>query len=569
MWQAPEKDLTAEIKKQKKQEDTYISFEPETVYDLLVAELGGQRQRYDLALGNYLKQAHQTRDVGVAKRAYQVATFVNAKQAALDAAMLWVALAPDDINALRASAFELMQNNHWEQAIKRMDQLLVYDQGVDLEDMAHYAKGLSEVNKNNVSAAFSRAIIAYPQNYSLSLAKITLLMQLKQYQKALVICNKLIKKQAELVKALALKGRLLSKMGRTVEAETVLEGGITQYPEQTFLRLLYARVLIGNNKLDQAYSQFRVLLQQSPDNAEVILSLGLISMDLGKEQKAENYLHRLLATGKSPNTAHFYLGKLYETQQRWADAKRYYSAVIPGEEFLMAQATMTKMLENTGQWLEAREQLKSARKHYPEQAANLFLLEGDALSKRREYDQALTLYNDALGHFPEDLSLLYNRATTLGQLDRLALMENDLRKILALQPNDLLALNALGYILADQNIHLEEASRLLNQAYEINKSDPMILDSLGWLEYRMGNLNKALEILQEAYMKLPSEEIIAHLSEVLWMLGKKDEARALWLQGMKGTPPHKILRETINRLDKAFIAEYDRPVVKTELPSEN
>ena len=555
MQQTLDKDESAEGADNKDQNEVYASFEPDTLYDLMVAELGGQRQRYDLALGNYLKQAHKTRDAGVARRAYQIASFVGARQAALDAAMLWTELAPENAVALRASALELMQNGNYEQALSRMNQVLIQDKKADFESMANYAADLSEADKEQIRVEFSKAIAAYPENRSLPLAMAGLLLQSKQYEAALAICDDLIKKDAESVRALILKGRVLNKMGRGAEAETMLADAVNQHPERSRLRLLYARVLVGMNKLEPARAQFEVLLQQSPNDLEVILSLGLISMDLGFENEAAAYFQRLLAMGQRRNSANFYLGKISENQKKWADARRYFSAVTPGKEFLMAQVAMARMLERNGQWLEARNQLESARSYYPAQAAQLFLLEGELLVKRSEYNQALELYNHSLERFPEDVSLLYSRAMVLEKLDRLDQLEQDLRKILGVQPNNALVLNALGYTLADRSIRLKEANELISRAYQINNSDPAILDSMGWIQYRLGNLDKALEFLQVAYDKFPDGEVAAHLGEVLWKLGRKDEARTLWTKVLKDDPSHKVVSETINRLDKEFPAQ--------------
>ncbi|MDB2384233.1 tetratricopeptide repeat protein [Endozoicomonas sp.] len=553
--QTMDKNASAEGADNKEQEEVYASFEPDTLYDLMVAELGGQRQRYDLALGNYLKQAHKTRDVGVAKRAYQIASFVGARQAALDAAMLWTELAADDAVALRASAFELMQSGNYEQAVNRMNQVLALDKTANFEAMAKYAAELPESDKESVRTAFAQASRAYPDNRSLSLAMAGMLLQSQYYEDALAICDELIKKDAEAVRALILRGRVLNKMGRGAEAEAMLADAVKQHPERDRLRLLYARVLVGINKLEQARAQFEMLLQQSPNDIEVILSLGLISMDLDIENEAESYFQRLLSMGQRRNSANFYLGKISENQKQWDDAQRYFSAVTPGKEFLMAQVAMARMLIRNGQWLEARKQLESARGYYPAQAAQLFLLEGELLVKRTEYHQALALYNHSLQRFPEDVSLLYSRAMVLEKLDRLDELEKDLRKILGVQPNNALVLNALGYTLADRSMRLKEANELISRAYQINSSDPAILDSMGWVQYRLGNLDKALAFLQVAYDKFPDGEVAAHLGEVLWKLGKKEEARTLWAKALKADPAHKVVAETINRLDKEFAAQ--------------
>ncbi len=530
-------------------EESLASFEPDTLYDLMVAELGGQRQRYDLALGNYLKQAHKTQDKGVAQRAYQIASFIGAKQAALDAAMLWSTLSPDDLSALQASALELMRSGEPDQAIARMEQILELDDSIDFEFMATHAAALEESERGEVLSSFTRVALKYPDNRSLILGKAILLQQANRSEEALALCDSLLKKDAEYIKALIIKGRILNKLGRDAEAERMLAEEVKRHPDRARLRLIYARVLVHANKLDLAKEQFEVLLQQSPNDSEIILSLGLIAMDNGLYGEAEGYLQRLLSLGYRQNTANFYLGKLSEEKQQWSDAKEYYRAVSPGKEFMMAQVALTQMLVKRNQWQEARKLLDQTRSRYPTHVEQLYLLEGEILVKREEFKEALALFDHAIERSPQGINLLYSRAMVLEKLDRIEDLEKDLRKILAMQPDNAVVLNALGYTLADRTGRLKEASELIAKAYAINSEDPAIIDSMGWMQYRLGNLNAALDYLQQAYEKFPDAEVAAHLGEVLWKLGRKEEARTIWGKALKSQPTSKVVQETMQRLD--------------------
>ena len=530
-------------------EQHYASFPPDTLYDLMVAELGGQRQRYDLALGNYLKQAHKTQDVGVVKRAYQIASFVGAKQAALDAAMLWSKLAPDDAQALKASAFAFIQNGDYQQAVERMNQVLMKDKAADFEGMAAQAALLPDEGKTFLLDAFNKAAAKYPDNQSLMLGQAIVLQQLKRYDEALVVCDRLISSDRDYIKAIMIKGRILDSRGRDAEAERMLAKAVKTYPDRDRLRLLYARVLIGANKLPEARQQFEVLQQQSPNDTEVLLSLALIAMDSNMDDEAEGYLLRLLALGQRVNTANFYLGKLSEKQKKWAQAQKYYSSITPGKEFMMGQVAMAQMLARIGQWDKAREELDIARTLYPANSENLYLLEGEILMKRSEYKDAFELYNRALQRHPNAINLLYSRAMVQEKLDRLDGLMKDLKAILAMQPDNAIVLDALGYTLADRTGHLDEANKLISKAYALNSEDPAIMDSMGWIQFRLGNSAKALEFLEAAYKKFPDAEVAAHLGEVLWTLNRREEARALWAAALKKQPENKVLIETVNRLE--------------------
>ena len=272
-------------------------------------------------------------------------------------------------------------------------------------------------------------------------------------------------------------------------------------------------------------------------------------MDSNMDDEAEGYLLRLLALGQRVNTANFYLGKLSEKQKKWAQAQKYYSSITPGKEFMMGQVAMAQMLARIGQWDKAREELDIARTLYPANSENLYLLEGEILMKRSEYKDAFELYNRALQRHPNAINLLYSRAMVQEKLDRLDGLMKDLKAILAMQPDNAIVLDALGYTLADRTGHLDEANKLISKAYALNSEDPAIMDSMGWIQFRLGNSAKALEFLEAAYKKFPDAEVAAHLGEVLWTLNRREEARALWAAALKKQPENKVLIETVNRLE--------------------
>ncbi|WP_330927216.1 tetratricopeptide repeat protein [Candidatus Sororendozoicomonas aggregata] len=527
----------------------YSSFAPDTLYDLMVAELGGHRQRYDLALGNYLKQAHKTEDVGVVKRAYQIASFVGAKQATLDAAMLWVKLAPDDAVALKASAFAFMQNGNYQQAIERMEQVLAQNSAADFDGLTTLSAQLPDQDKTLLLSAFSKVVSKYPDNASLALGQANMFQQLKRYEEALAVCDRLIEKDHDSIKAIMTKGRILSDMGRDEEAERMLAKTVNTFPNRDHLRMLYARVLVRASKLPEAREQFEILQLQSPNDTEVILSLALIAMDSNMDDEAEGYFLRLLALGQRLNTANFYLGKLSEKHKKWEKAQTYYSAITPSKEFMMGQVAMAQMLANLGHWDKARMELNTARTLYPGHSEHLFLLEGEILVKRGDYKDAFELYNRGLQRHPGAINLLYSRGMVTKMLGDLNGMVKDMKAILAMQPDNAIVLNALGYTLASETDRLDEANVLISKAYAINSEDPAIMDSMGWIQYRLGHPAKALVLLEAAYKKFPDAEVAAHLGEVLWTLDRREEARALWAAALKKQPDNKLLIETVNRLE--------------------
>lgn len=190
------------------------------------------------------------------------------------------------------------------------------------------------------------------------------------------------------------------------------------------------------------------------------------------------------------------------------------------------------------------------RQERPKQAIEFYLFEAAFLREQQLPDEALNILNEALAAHPGNLDLLYNRAMVAESVDDLEVLETDLRTILKIDPTNAQALNALGYTLADRTDRHAEALELINKALELRPNDPYYLDSLGWVYYRLGDLEKAAYYLHEAVAIQAEVEFVAHLGEVLWMQNKKREARKYWEQGVKLDANNKVLQETMQRLDK-------------------
>ncbi len=225
-----------------------------------------------------------------------------------------------------------------------------------------------------------------------------------------------------------------------------------------------------------------------------------------------------------------------------------YAKVGQGSEYLPAKALQTYLLLLNGRLDEATQMLTEARQAQPESRVQLYLLEVEALTDAEQNDLAWQRIQQALKEFPGDLNLLYTRAMLAEPRNDLVQLEKDLRFILKQEPNNAMALNALGYTLADRTMRLPEARQLIEKAYQINQEDPAILDSLGWVHYRQGHLPEAENWLRQAYERFPDGEIAAHLGEILWRQGKQQEARQVWTQALSQDPDSRILKETLRRL---------------------
>lgn len=531
-------------------EEAVASFEPDTLYDLLVAEIGGQRKRYDLALGNYLKQAHKTRDSGVAKRAYQIAVFIGARQAAQDAALLWSELEPGNVDALQAAALELIYTHEFDRALGKMRAVLALHGEAGFDYLASSAGELKSEERQNLLSVFEVIQKEYPDNIELALGRAVLLRQDDKNEQALAITRQLLKKDPDLVKAIIIQGRILNALERGDEAEQMLAEAVERHPERVRLRLLYARVLVHANKLTVAKSQFEKLLELSPNDREILLSLALITLENGMDAEAEKYFGKLLSIGQFQDKSNYYLGRLKERKGDFAAAKDHYLSVGPGKDFVASQVALSQMLVEQGEFAQAIEYIDKARKRNPAKAEPLYLLEGELLTKNNHLKKAMEAFNEGIALLPKSVNLLYSRAMLHERQGNMEGLEKDLSLIIEFQPDNAAALNALGYTLADRTDRFKEAEKLIRKAYELDKEDPAIMDSMGWVQYRLGNYADAEKYLRMAYEKYPDQEIAAHLGEVLWVMGRRDEASRVWEKALKESPESPILKETMERLRK-------------------
>ena len=523
-------------------------FDPETVYDLMVAEVAAYDHRFDLALGNYLQQAHHTKDEGVTERAYQIASYMNARQAAGDAARLWLRISPENPDAIKADAIEKAWSDDLVEALDGFSRARELSTDIPFGFVAVQAAGATESVRRQLLARFDSLLKTYPGDENLQLGRAMLLHQLEELGPALVEVNAVLAKNREQPQALLLKGRILHQKGKDEQAVNLLKKAVKTHPDAPRIRLLYARVLVKTGDLTGAQREFEVLVHQQPSNPELLLSVALIAMENGMPGEAGFYLHRLSKIKGNENVSEFYLGRLAEQMDDWKEGRQHYLKVTPGKQFIPAYASLVRMLTDHEQWSLARDDLKDGRKKYPEHAAQLFMLEGENLIEQREYDVAADVYDEALKSFPNNANLLYARAMLAEKLNDLDRLESDLKKIIANDPDNAAALNALGYTLADRTDRYQEAHRLIARAYTLQPDDPSIVDSLGWVEYRLGNNEQALKYLREAYAQFPDAEVAAHLGEVLWVSGRQSEARRVWDEALERQPESEILKATTERL---------------------
>jgi len=236
-----------------------------------------------------------------------------------------------------------------------------------------------------------------------------------------------------------------------------------------------------------------------------------------------------------------------ELEEDYKEAIIRYASVRRGELYFNAQIRVVALLSQQQQFQQARDHLKSIRPMNDQQQIQLYLLEGDVLREANRYDDAKQFYSSILDSHPEETSIRYARALIAEKLGELDLLESDLRTILQSEPENAQVLNALGYTLADRTERYEEALQYIQKALELQPNDAAVIDSMGWVKYRLGDYEAAVAHLRKANELAKDPEIAAHLGEVLWMMGKKNDALKVWEESLKENPDHDVLLKTMKR----------------------
>ncbi|WP_259757327.1 tetratricopeptide repeat protein [Pseudomonas sp. GCEP-101] len=538
-----EKDKAAAAQKNQK----YGSFSEDTMFSLLTAELAGQRNRFDIALANYVEQAKETRDPGVAERAFRIAEYLGADQEALDTSLIWAKAAPDNLDAQRAAAIQLARTGQYDESMVYMEKVLNGQGDTHFDFLALSAAETDPDTRAGLLQSFDRLLKKYPDNGQLLFGKALLLQQDGRPQEALHLLEDNAASKHD-VAPLLLRARLLQSMKRSDEALPLLKTGIKEHPDDKRVHLAYARLLVEQNRLDDAKAEFSALVEQFPDDDDLRFSLALVCLEAQAWDEAKVYLQELVERDSHVDSAHFNLGRLAEEQKDPETALKEYALVGPGNDFLPAQLRATEILLDQKRYDDTSRRLAETRERQPDYAIQLYLIEAEGLSNRDQVDRAWNVIQQGLKQFPDDLNLLYTRSMLAEKRNDLAQMEQDLRLIIQREPDNAMALNALGYTLADRTTRYSEARDLIQKAHSLNPDDPAILDSLGWVNYRLGNLSEAETYLRKALERFPDHEVAAHLGEVLWAQGKQSEARKVWATALQSQPDSAVLRDTMLRL---------------------
>jgi tetratricopeptide (TPR) repeat protein len=522
-------------------------FPIDTLYTLLAAELAEQRGQNDIALANYMQQAYKTRDVAVTRQATLLAQHLQAGQATLDAALLWEELEPNNPEPLYIVGQYLIAAKKTDMALDRSEKLLTLKAQTLFLPIAVAARDGSDEQRVALQKRYTTLLASNKKSIDLLLGMAALQEQQADYTSSLSNIEKAQSLDKKQLQARLFEVDVLYKSGRPDKAIKRLAGIVADYPDNEKMRLQYAR-LLSEQDLTKAREQFDYLAKANSLEPDLLLARALVNYQLKDNVQAQDLFEQLLFLKKHVNTAHYYLGEIALADKKIPMAIEHFRRVEGDSEYLPSLIRTFDLMIEQNQRLEGQTYLMEQREKHPELVMRLYLIEADVLMQHGDYPRSLAALNEAIKKNPDAVELYYARSLLHEKLDNVTAAEQDLRHVLAEQPDNVDALNALGYVLADKTEHLDESHQLISKALALRPDDPAIMDSMGWVLYRQGNLNEALLRLKRAYALYPMDEVAAHLGEVLWVSGDKKAADKIWKQGIKDKPDSDIIRTTRKRL---------------------
>ena len=530
-----------------------VPLSSQIVFQVLAAEVALQRDQPAPAYQTYLALARDTHDPRMAQRATEIALAAQSPSDALAAAQLWQQYAPtseraaqldasllvlsgkpDDAEPLLARELAKVPDENRGSAILAL-QLLV-SRGPNRVGGLHV---LQDLLKNDMNRPEAQLAIARQQ----------------------LVADDAPGARKSLEQALTLKpdylpaALTLSQMGPEERKEGIatLEKYVQQNPKSHDARLALAQMYLASDRLDDAQKQFEAMHKDNPNDLTPLMALALIDIQkkdfAGAQPFLEQYAQKAEKTpGADPGQAYIYLSQLALEQKNDAAASNWLNKISPSsQQYIPAQITRAQLLEKQGKPDDARKLLAGLQAQDPRDQALIARTDAAILFDAKRYQEAEDRLAQATADYPDDPDLIYDYAMAAEKNGHYDTMEAQLRKLIEMQPDNPQAYNALGYSLADRGVRLQEADKLIQKASSLAPDDAFIMDSVGWVKYRLGDTTDALKLLRKAYDLQPNAEIGAHLGEVLWKTGAQDQARDAWREARKLEPDNDTLLKTLKR----------------------
>lgn len=520
------------------------------VYSYLVGEIAAHRGELRLSQSHYQHAAILARDAYAAERATRIALHLKDYPAGLAAVRRWVELAPNDLTARQLAAVLFLRDAKLDEAGEQLDALIEIADARKVDGFLHAAGALS-VERDRVGA--EHLMLGLQERHADDVRALYALAVLEAAHRRFAEAEKrlrgVIEQKPDWEQPRILLARVLVAQSRSDDAIAFLGRSVEELPDSVPLRTTYSRQLVDAADYANALEQFRELYRLQPEDDEIGFGYAMLATQQEQWDEARPVWQALRGHAERRDEASYYLAQIEEQAGNDELAIGLFRSVSGNELKVDAIMRLSSILGRSGRLGDARDSLQQARIANPGRAADLYIAETHIVQKHDAKDVALALYEEALSAFPDNHDLLYNRALFVIDHGDFDWMERDLRRVLDQDPDNADALNALGYTLADRNERLDEAFTLVARALKLRPDSPAILDSMGWVLYRKGDLAEAAGYLRRALDLVDDDdEIAAHLGEVLWMKGQRADAEAVWRDALVHTPDSDKIRSVKERL---------------------
>ena len=557
--EAPTDELgAADVKAGEHEALPAVQLSSDILFMLLTAEVAYQRGDWMRAYTITMTVAKETRDPRLARRAAEMAANSRQPGYALESIRFWRELAPQSEEAARYMLGFILLSDDLSEAepifAMRLKKAPEHERGLMILQIQRLLSGVR--NQEQAFALLEALAKPYQDVSQAHIALSQAALRKGDRKRAIEEARQAVAIKPDSSLAVLV---LVQAIGKPDEAAKMLSSFVEKHPDSREVRIALGRILITQKEYAQARREFEAVLADKPDDQMALYSLGLLTAQMKEPVQAEKYLKKYL-DGAEPGRGNerdilralLLLAQLADERGDEAAALDWLSQIESrsgrGSVYLGARIKRAKILARQGKLDEARQLLADVEVNGKVLQVQRLLAESHLLRNAGKMQDAMQVLEAGKKQFPDDTRVLYDYAMLAERMEKLPEMEMALRRVIVLEPKNYHAYNALGYSLVERNLRLQEASALLERALELAPEDAFILDSVGWLHFRLGNLEEAEDYLRRAYEARPDVEMAAHLGEVLWLQGRKEEARKFWREGVAKEPDNKILQDTLKRL---------------------
>jgi tetratricopeptide (TPR) repeat protein len=519
------------------------------LYTLLLGEVAGQRGENVLAAEAYAEVADKTRDARVTRRAVELAVKARKMDLAERMATLWVQLEPDSFKARQVLVPLLLGKEQYESAKPHLKAIMAMKDRSPALNFMHMQSLLGRYKNKTAGMILVRELATgYESLPEAQYAIAQATWQAGQYTQTAEALDQALRLKPGWETAALLRGQLHQRQSDDAML-AYWKSFLQANPDASEVRMAYAKALAKAGRYHDARSEFAVMTKKAGNQAEIKYAIGLLSMQIDDLDGAESNFKDAIKQGyQDDDIIRLYLAQISETRKRYDEALQRYDEITPGERYLEARLKSVVLLGKLKRVVEGKARLEQLKPASDQEKVRIIQAESQMLRESGDAVGAFDVLDKGVRAMPDSDDLLYDRAMAAEKVNRLDILEADLRRLIELDPNHAHAYNALGYTLADRTKRTDEAIQLLEKALKLAPDDAFILDSMGWALFKAQRFEEAEGYLRRAFESRPDPEIAAHLGEILWQRGKRDEARRIWNDNAKKFPENDVLRETMARL---------------------